>query len=66
MQIILNGKEYQLNGPVSIEDLLKDLGHDGSRLVVELNSTIINKELYSATVLKEGDSLEMVRLVGGG
>jgi len=55
-----------LNGPVSIEDLLKDLGHDGSRLVVELNSTIINKELYSATVLKEGDSLEMVRLVGGG
>lgn len=53
-------------GPVSIESLLKDLGQDESRLVVELNSTIINKELYSATMLKEGDTLEVVRLVGGG
>jgi len=66
MHIILNGKEHQLAGPVSIESLLKDLGQDESRLVVELNSTIINKELYSATMLKEGDTLEVVRLVGGG
>ena len=53
-------------GQVSIEGLLKDLGQDGSRLVVELNSTIINKELYSTTMLKGGDVLELVRLVGGG
>lgn len=66
MQITLNGEKHELNGPVSIEGLLKDLGQDGSRLVVELNSTIINKELYSATVLKGGDILELVRLVGGG
>jgi len=66
VQIILNGKEYELAGQVSIEGLLKDLGQDGSRLVVELNSTIINKELYSTTMLKGGDVLELVRLVGGG
>ena len=66
MRIILNGKEHQLNGPVSIEGLLKGLGQDGGRLVVELNATIVSKELYSATMLKEGDTLEMVRLVGGG
>ena len=66
MRIILNGKEHQLAGPVSIEALLKDLRQDGSRLVVELNATIISKELYSAIMLKEGDVLELVRLVGGG
>ncbi len=66
MQIILNGKEHQLAGPVPVEALLKDLGQDGGRLVVELNATIINQELYSATMLKEGDILEVVRLVGGG
>ncbi len=53
-------------GPVSIEGLIKGLGQDGSRLVVELNATIISKELYSASMLKEGDTLELVRLVGGG
>lgn len=53
-------------GPVSIEGFLKGLGQDGGRLVVELNATIINKELYSATMLEEGDTLEVVRLVGGG
>jgi len=66
MRIILNGKEHQLARPVSIEALLKDLRQDGSRLVVELNATIISKELYSAIMLKEGDVLELVRLVGGG
>jgi thiamine biosynthesis protein ThiS len=66
MQIVLNGKEYELAGPVSIEGLIKGLGQDGSRLVVELNATIISKELYSASMLKEGDTLELVRLVGGG
>lgn len=66
MRIILNGKKYELAGPVSIEDLLKDLGQDDGRVVVELNATIISKDLYSGTMLKEGDTLEMVRLVGGG
>ena len=66
MYILLNGKKYELAGSVSIETLLKDLRQDGGRLVVELNSTIINKELYSATLLKDGDVLELVRLVGGG
>ncbi|MDQ7797892.1 MAG: sulfur carrier protein ThiS [Candidatus Edwardsbacteria bacterium] len=66
MRIILNGNKYELAGPASIEDLLKDLGQDGSRLVVELNARIVSKENYTATMLKEGDSLEMVRLVGGG
>jgi thiamine biosynthesis protein ThiS len=66
MRIILNGNKYELAGPASIENLLKDLGQDGSSLVVELNARIVSKEHYTATMLKEGDSLEMVRLVGGG
>lgn len=66
MHILLNGKEHQLNGPVSIEGLLKGLGQDGSRLVVELNSLIINRDQYPSVSLNEGDSVEIVRLVGGG
>jgi len=66
MQIILNGKKHELTGPVSIADIIKSLGIDDGRVVVELNATIIRKELYFGTMLREGDTVEMVRLVGGG
>lgn len=66
MHIILNGKEHELAGSVSIEALLKELGQNGSRLVVELNSLIINRDQYPSVSLNEGDSVEIVRLVGGG
>lgn len=66
MQITLNGKKQELNGPVSIEGLLKDLGQDGGRLVVELNSTIIQRDQYQSSMLNDGDIVEIVRLVGGG
>ncbi len=66
MHIILNGKKQEVAGPVSIEGLLKSLGQDGSRLVVELNSRIINRDQYSSLMLSDTDVVEIVRLVGGG
>jgi sulfur carrier protein len=66
MLIILNGKKRNVNEQCSIADLLKELGQGGTRLVVELNAMIINKDQLSSIVLKDGDVLEIVRLVGGG
>lgn len=36
------------------------------RIAVELNEEILPKSEYSATVLKDGDVVEIVNFVGGG
>ncbi|MBU1355414.1 MAG: sulfur carrier protein ThiS [Candidatus Edwardsbacteria bacterium] len=66
MQIILNGKEHQLNRPATINDLLIDLGQDDSRVVAEVNSLIMQRDQYQDVFLNEGDIVEIVKLVGGG
>jgi len=59
VKIKVNGETKELNEPVSIAGLLEILA-------VELNREIVRKSDYETTVLKEGDSLEIVRFAGGG
>lgn len=66
MKIILNGKDTETPGGYTVADLLKMSDLLGKPLVVELNGTIVKKDLYDETKLTQGDTLEIVRLVGGG
>ena len=42
------------------------LGIDPRRVAVEHNLTIVPKDRYATTLLREGDRLEIVHFVGGG
>lgn len=53
-------------GGKSISEILAELGYSDRRVAVELNREIVPKSEYSGTVLKDGDSVEIVRFVGGG
>jgi len=66
MKIKLNGKGAETAWGCTITDLLKMHALLGKPLVVELNGVIMKKELYDEIKLAEGDTLEIVRLVGGG
>lgn len=50
----------------SLYDLVTDMGLDPSRVAVELNGGIVPRSDFKETVLKNGDSLEIVHFVGGG
>ena len=52
-----------LNG---VTEMLNDNGYDPKRVAVELNLDILPKSQYESTVLKDGDSVEVVSFVGGG
>ena len=39
---------------------------NSQHVAVELNEMIVPKAEYSKTVLKDGDTVEVVRFVGGG
>ena len=61
----VNGKELDLAGKTVAEYLLTT-NYDAKRIAVERNGEIVFKSQYSETVLKDGDSIEVVSFVGGG
>jgi len=66
MKIKLNGKDIEIPGGYKVLDILKTHSLLGKPLVVELNGVILNASQFEAVFFKDGDSLEIVRLVGGG
>lgn len=51
---------------LTLEAYLLQEGYTISRVASELNGNIVPKSLYKETILKDGDSLEVVSFVGGG
>ncbi len=65
IMVKINGKEEDAAG-ISVAQYLENLGCDAGRVAVEINEEILPKKEYAATILKENDSVEIVRFVGGG
>lgn len=66
IEIRLNGESRTLAAPVSLADLVEQLGYAGKRMAVERNGAIVPKSVYPQTELADGDELEIVVAVGGG
>jgi thiamine biosynthesis protein ThiS len=66
VKIKLNGEEKDIADGVSVSGLLEQLQIRPARVVVERNRDIVPREAYGATMLAEGDALEIVHFVGGG
>ena len=66
VKIKINGEEKEIVGGLSIVGLLEQLQIRPARVVVEHNRHIVARDAYGATLLAEGDALEIVHFVGGG
>ena len=69
MKIKVNGKEKNIeleSEKPLLSSTLELLGYRRNTIVVELNDLIINSLRWENVVLKEGDKLEIVSIVGGG
>jgi len=66
VRVRVNGEERRLPMGASVAALLERLGVSLARVAVERNREILPKKDYAATVLADGDVLEVVELVGGG
>ena len=62
----VNGKEVHLDAPTSVLAYIEKLGVSPRAVAVEQNGAIIERDDYSATTLGAGDTVEIVRMVGGG
>ena len=61
----INGEEYQYENK-QLTAVLEELNYDRTRIAVEINEEIVPKVCYDATILKDGDTVEVVSFVGGG
>ena len=63
--VTVNGAEKDLSGKTVAEYLaLSD--YNARRVAVERNGEIVPRAQYEDTILKDGDTLEVVSFVGGG
>lgn len=66
IKVIINGKEIELEGVLTVEQMLSARKVTGTMFVVEKNLQIVPKEEYSQTKVENGDSFEIVGFFGGG
>ena len=66
VRVTVNGEPMELESGASVADLLERLRVGSPRVAVERNRDIVPRAQYGATLLAEGDALEVVELVGGG
>jgi thiamine biosynthesis protein ThiS len=62
----VNGKPVELDAPTPLLDYLASLGVDPRAIAIEHNGQIVERAAYPRVVLREGDEVEIVRMVGGG
>ena len=66
MRISVNGKDMEVADGLSVEGLLAQLGVKRAYTAVAVNREVTPQAAYAATLLREGDRIEIVRPMGGG
>ena len=66
MQLTINGETREFEPPMTVGDLLGDIGLDARKVAVERNLEIVPKSNYGGVGLEDGDRLEIVHFIGGG
>lgn len=66
MQLVINGEARDFGPPLTLADLVDQLGMKADRVAIELNRSIVARDQWVKTSLAEGDRLEIVHFVGGG
>jgi thiazole synthase len=65
-RITINAEPRTVTTPLTVADLLQQLGRDPKRLAVEVNAVVVRRDEQASRTLADGDRVEIVTLVGGG
>lgn len=66
MEIQVNGEKRQWDEPVTVVSLLEALGIRPVTVAVERNLRIVPREEMAREMVHDGDTIEIIRMVGGG
>jgi sulfur carrier protein len=66
IMITVNGESVEIESEMSVEQLLDTVEVPPNYLAVEVNSKVVTRESYAEAMVRAGDEVEVVTLVGGG
>ncbi len=66
LRLTVNGKQREVEAPLTVAGFLASLGYEGRYVAVARNGDVLDRETFGAVALEDGDRLEIVRPVGGG
>ena len=66
MLVKINGKDSYIPKDSTVQDLIRVKNLPEKLIIVDLNGTILNAELWSKTYVRPDDYLQFIQIVGGG
>ncbi len=66
MRITVNGTVDELNSKMTVQDYVGARNLRDEIIIVVINGEVIAKDAWGENLLKAGDSVEIIRVVGGG
>jgi sulfur carrier protein len=65
INIRINGETKAVE-PMNVGELVKALGYSYDKVALEYNMVVLPRNLWTETLIKDGDIFEIVSFVGGG
>ena len=66
MALLVNGEPHPCRAGLTVEDLLREKSYTFPLRVILVNKQVVKREQIAATVLHDGDVVEVIHLIGGG
>lgn len=66
MRIMINGNSVEIRESLTVAELISERDLKPQAVVLEVNLKIIDREAWGETLLRAGDSVELISFVGGG
>ena len=66
IRVTINGRPREFEHDLALPDVIASLQIVHPRIAVAHNGTVLRQDEHAATVVRDGDTLEIVRMVGGG
>ncbi len=66
VQLTINGKPVELDHEMPLPEFLQARGIDGRHVAVARNGDVVDRAAFDETMLRAGDTVEIVRMIGGG
>ena len=66
MKIVLNGKKKEFKNSVTLLSIIQQSSKQPQYVIAEVNGKVIKSPLWTKTLIKNNDTIELVSFVGGG
>ncbi|MBI5810340.1 MAG: sulfur carrier protein ThiS [Deltaproteobacteria bacterium] len=66
MIVRLNGQEREVADGMTVTGLLEAFNIRREGIAVDINREVVPKRLHKETLIRDGDSIEIIRMAGGG